>query len=176
MPAGEFVLKTKYQTGKSDLEKKTPDTSWLVKKADYNAKISEIESDIPSISGLATTSPLTEVENSAKITKIEKKRTDHNHDKYVTTPEFNEFTVAVFDARLARANLITKADVDTKLIRFNKINSNKAKHLVVENEFKKLQTFDSIYFRGKSYFEEDGAQNYLVFQAMYRYFKSVAEI
>ena len=35
-----FVLKTKYDTDKSDLEKKIPDTSELVKKLDYNAKIS----------------------------------------------------------------------------------------------------------------------------------------
>ena len=33
--------------------------------------------------------------------------------------------------------------------------------------------FDSIYFRGKSHFEEDGTQNYLVFQPMCRYFKRV---
>ena len=41
---------------------------------------------------------------------------------------------------------------------------------------KKLQTFDSIYFRGKSHFEEDGTQNYLVFQPMYRYFKIIAGV
>ena len=41
---------------------------------------------------------------------------------------------------------------------------------------KKLQTFDSIYFRGKSHFEEDGSQNYLVFQPMCRYFKRVAGV
>ena len=35
----------------------------------------------------------------------------------------------------------------------------------------KLKTFDSSYFIGKSHFEEDGTQNYLVFQPMYRYFK-----
>ena len=29
---------------------------------------------------------------------------------------------------------------------------------------KKLKTFDSGYFRGKSHFEDDGTQNYLVFQ------------
>ena len=34
-----FVLKAKYDTDKSDLEKKIPDTSELVKKAFYNAKI-----------------------------------------------------------------------------------------------------------------------------------------
>ena len=44
-----------------------------------------------------------------------------------------------------------------------KINSNKTKHLIVENQLKKLETFDSIYFRGKSHFEDDGSQSYLVF-------------
>ena len=39
---------------------------------------------------------------------------------------------------------------------------------------KKLQTFDSVYFRGRSHFEEDGTQNCLVFQPIYRYFKRVA--
>ena len=34
----------------------------------------------------------------------------------------------------------------------------------------KLKTFDSSYFIGKSHFEEDGTQNYLVFQPIQRYF------
>ena len=37
-----FVLITKYSTDQSDLEKKTLDTSGLVKKLDYNAKVTEI--------------------------------------------------------------------------------------------------------------------------------------
>ena len=41
---------------------------------------------------------------------------------------------------------------------------------------KKLGTFDSIYFRGKSHFEEDGTQNYLVFQPMYRYFRRIVGV
>ena len=45
--------------------------------------------------------------------------------------------------------------------------------MLVENQLKKLKTFDSSYFRGKSHFEEDGTEHYLVFQAMYRYFKRV---
>ena len=45
-----FAFKTKYETNKSDLEKKTPDTSGLAKKIDYNAKITEIENQIPNIS------------------------------------------------------------------------------------------------------------------------------
>ena len=45
---------------------------------------------------------------------LKKKLTDHNHDKYITTPEFNTLT-AVFNARLEQANLATKADFDAKL-------------------------------------------------------------
>ena len=39
---------------------------------------------------------------------------------------------------------------------------------------KKLKTFDSSYFIGKSHFEEDGTQNYLVFQPINKYFKVIA--
>ena len=38
----------------------------------------------------------------------------------------------------------------------------------------KLKTFDSSYFIGKSRFEEDGTQNYLVFQPVSRHFKIIA--
>ena len=51
-----------------------------------------------------------------KITEIEKKLTSHNHDKYITTPEFNTFAASVFNARLALANLVTKTDFDHILI------------------------------------------------------------
>ena len=79
-------------------------------------------------------------------------------------PEFVKFTAEIFATRLAVANLITKTDFDSKPISLNKkINSNKTKHVFVENEFKKIQLFDSIYFRGKSHFVEDSTQNYLVF-------------
>ena len=46
-------------------------------------------------------------------------------------------------------------------------------HLLVENKLNKWKTFDLSYFIGKSHFEEDGTQNYLVFQPMYRYFKMI---
>ena len=75
---------------------------------------------------------------------------------------------------MVRPNLVTKTDFDDKLRSLNqKINSNKTKNLLVENKLEKLKTFDSTYCRGKSHFEEDGTQNYLVFQPMYRYFKGV---
>ena len=37
-----------------------------------------------------------------------------------------------------------------------------------------IKTFDSGYFIGKSHFEEDGTQNYLVFQPLNKYFKVIA--
>ena len=90
-----------------------------------------------------------------KITEIEKKLTDHNHDKYITTSEFNVLTASVFNARLAQANLVTKADFDNSVSSLDsRITANKTKNEFMENEFKKLKTFDSSYFRGKSYIEE----------------------
>ena len=81
----------------------------------------------------------------------------------------------VFNARLAaQIDLIKKTELNFKLKDISdRLTKNKTKHLLVENELKKLQKFDAAYFRGKSHFEEDGAQNYLVFQPMYRYFKGI---
>ena len=70
---------------------------------------------------------------------------------------------------------MTKTDFDAKLSSLNrKITENKPRHLLVENELKKLKTFDSSYFRGKSHFKEDGRQNYLAFQPIKIYFKVIA--
>ena len=83
----------------------------------------------------------------------------------------------VFNTRLVQTNWIPKTYFDVKLSSLNrKITSNKTKHLHVENELKKLKIFDSSYFIGKSYFEEDGTQNNLVFLPMYRYFKRIAGV
>ena len=54
-----------------------------------------------------------------------------------------------------------------------KTTQNKTKHFLVENGLNKLKTFDSSYFIGKSHFEEDGTQNYLVFQPLNKYFKVI---
>ena len=44
------------------------------------------------------------------------------------------------------------------------MNSNKTKHLLDENELKKLKAFDSDLFIGQSYFSDDGAQLFLISQ------------
>ena len=123
----------------------------MVKKTDFNAEITEVEGKIPSITGLATSSALTAVANKipnvsslvkktdydTKISDIERKISDHDRDKYITTPKFNTMAADIFNARLAQANVITKTNFDAKLSGVNKkITANKAKHLLVENELK----------------------------------------
>ena len=95
------------KTALTAIENKTPSVSNLVKKADYNAKISDIEN----------------------------KLNNHNHYKYIDTSESNKLASDVFNLRLAQANLITKTDFDAKLSSLNrKITQNKSKHLLVKNE------------------------------------------
>ena len=138
----DFVLKPKYNTDKTELEKKIPDVSNLVKKT----KLTELENKIADISNFATKPALTTDENkipdvrslvkktdyNTKITEIENKLTNHNHDKYIDTQEFDKLATDVFNARLAQVNLITKTDFDAKLSSLHrKITQNKIKHLLV---------------------------------------------
>ena len=111
-----FVLRAKYEKDGSDFEdkitkidKKMSDISDLVKKTGFNAKITEEEGKIPSITGLATNSALTAIKNkipdvsslvkktdyNTKISEIENKVNNHNYDKYITTPEFNTMAASV---------------------------------------------------------------------------------
>ena len=101
----------------------------LLKKTNYNTKITELENRIPDISNLATKTASTTVENkipsvsnlvkkadyNTKVTEIENKLSNHNHDKYIDIQEFNKLTADVFNVRLAQASLITKTDFDAKL-------------------------------------------------------------
>ena len=153
-----FVLKTKYDTDKSELEKQIADTGGLVKKTDYNTKITEIEGKIPDVISLATKSGLTTVENkipdvsglvnktdyNTKITEIENKLNNHDHDKYITTSEFNTLAADVFNARLARASLVAKTNFDNTVSSLNsKVAASKTKNESIEKELKKLKTFNS---------------------------------
>ena len=54
-----FVLKTKYQTDKKELEKKIPDVADFVKKT----KLTELENKIPNVSSLVTKTAVSAIEN-----------------------------------------------------------------------------------------------------------------
>ena len=56
-----------------------------------------------------------------KTSEIEKRITDYDHDKYITTPEFNKFTAKNFAARLAQANLASKNEIANFLKRYSLI-------------------------------------------------------
>ena len=77
-----LVLKTKYDTDKSEFENKIPDTRNLVKKTDYDAKITELENKIPDTSNLATKTALTTVENKIPGVSNLVKKTDYNKKNY----------------------------------------------------------------------------------------------
>ena len=59
----DFVLKTKYQTDKTELERKIPNVTDFVKKVE----LTELESKIPDVSSLATKTALTAVEIKYRI-------------------------------------------------------------------------------------------------------------
>ena len=61
-----------------------------------------------SLTAVDVSSLVKETDYDTKISEIKKKITDHNHDKYNAAE--------IFAARLAKANLITKTDFDTKLL------------------------------------------------------------
>ena len=129
----------------------------MVKKTDFNSKISEVEDKIPSITGLATNSALPAVGNkipevsglvkrtdyNTKIPEIENKVNYHNHEKYITTPEFNTMAANTFKARLAaQTDLIRKPEFHFKLKGISdRVTKNKTKQMIVENELKKLKHF-----------------------------------
>ena len=72
-----------------------------------------------------------------KISKVENKIP--NHDKYITTPEFNKLIAESFAARLKHVNLVTKTDFDNKLINIKKkITSNKTKRVEAEKKIPDL--------------------------------------
>ena len=123
----DVVKKTDYNKLVTEVD--NINTNGLVKKTDYNTKITEVEGKIPDISNLATKAALTTVENKISnisnlatktaLTTVENKLNNHDHDKYINTPQFNKLPVDVFNARIAQANLITKTDFDAKLLSLN---------------------------------------------------------
>ena len=67
--------------------------------------LTPIEDRIPNASNLVE-----KTDSNTNINEIEKKITDHDHDKYIITPEFDKLTWENFAARLAQANLTSKID------------------------------------------------------------------
>ena len=55
------------------------------------------------------------IDYNAKVTEIENKLNNHNHDKYIPTSELNNLAADVFHARLAKATLVAETDFDNTI-------------------------------------------------------------
>ena len=120
MILGDFVLRTKYNADKTELENKIPDVSNLATKIAFTT----VENKMLLVL-------LKNIDYHAKVTEIEDKLNNHNHGKYITTPEFSTLTAGVFNASLEQANLVRKTDFDnTVSILDSKIATNKTKQWV----------------------------------------------
>ena len=71
----DFVLKSNYNTDKTELENKIPDVTDFVKKAE----LTELENKMPDISNLATKTALITVENKIPSVSHLVKKTDYNN-------------------------------------------------------------------------------------------------
>ena len=131
------VLKTKYDTDKSELENKVLKASVLVKKTDYNTKITGIEGEIPYINNLATKTELTAVESKipdisnlatkTALTIIENKIPDISNLAKKTALTTVENKIPDVNSLVKKLNYNTKvAAIDTKLSSLDgKITKNK---------------------------------------------------
>ena len=181
------------------IDKKIPDVSDLVKKTDFNTKVTEIEGKIHDVSSLVTKSALTVVENkipdvsslvkktdfNTKITEIGSKipdvsslvkKTDYATE--IANIKNDYVTNAALDAK--HNDLVQKTTFNSELKKVDdKASENSSKMLSYEDKLKQREdTINDLeriasFFRGKNYFDDDSTQNYLVFQATYKYFEEV---
>ena len=131
-----FVVKTKYQTDKSELEKKVPNVSELSKKTNYNTKISSltkiteliaVENKIPSVNIL-----ISKTYFKKKVTEIEGKVPD-------TTNLATKSALNAVDNKIpSTSNLVEKSkltDIEKKLNDYDHdkyITTTKFNKLIVE--------------------------------------------
>ena len=106
----------------------------LLKKIDYNDKITEIGSKIPSISGLATSFPWTAVEN--KIINISNLVKKTIKSKYITTDDYNKFSKDIVTSKVKSEGLINKSDI-AGFINNADLDKKKSSNISIQNWIKR---------------------------------------
>ena len=125
------------------LIKKIPDVNCLVTTTVLNTKVSKFENKILGASSSVTTTVF-----NTKINETENKILDNA--EYITTQEFDKITTESFAASLKQANLVSKVNLDNKLISLNrKITLHKTKYLEVQKNLNSLKTKDYNIFLGR---------------------------
>ena len=158
----DLVKKTDVNSKIIEVEGKIPSIIGLVKKTDFSSKVTEIEGKIPDVSSL-----ITKTNFNTKITEIECKIPDVI--SLITKTNFNTKITDIEGKIPDISSLITKTDFNAKLKAItDRVTKNIFKHLLIENELKKLKKNDLSYFTGRNYFGDHNI-NYLVFEVSYKY-------
>ena len=92
-----------------------------------------VENKIPGVSNLVKT----------KISELEKKITDHDHDKNITTSELNTLATNVVNIKITQANLVTKTTFDEVSSLDGKTAANKTKNESIKNKLKELKKYSA---------------------------------
>ena len=171
-----MVKKTDFNTKVTEIEGKIPNVGGFLLTSVFNFKITEVENKIRNIKNLASKTEVTAVEN--KISSISNLVLETNYAAEITKIKNDYVTNAALDPR--HEDLVQKTIFESELKNIDdKARANSLKVLSYEHNLKQREDTtndlekDASYFRGKNYFDgSDGTQNYLVFQPMYKYFKA----
>ena len=170
-----LVKKTDYNTKITEIEDKIPDSISFGKKTDYNTKITEMEGKIPDISGLAIKTVLTTVENKIPSIGGLVKKTDYNTKITDIENKLNNHNhdkyVATSEYNTLPANVFNARLAQANLITKTDFDAklSSLNRTITANKTKHFLNDNDL---SKQYFDEvSGKQNYLVFLPMGKYFK-----
>ena len=170
-----MVKKTDFNTKVTEIEGKIPNVSGFLLTSVFDSKITEIENKIPDTKTLASKTEVTTVEN--KMPNISNLNLKTEYAAEITKIKNYYITNAALDAR--HKDLVQKTTFESELKKVDdKAGANSSKVLSYEHKLKQRQATrnylerDASYFRGKNSFDgSDCAQHYLVFQEAYKYFE-----
>ena len=183
----DFVIKTKL----TELENKIPDISSLVKKTDYNTKVTEIEnklndhnhdkyiatSEFNKLAAdvfnarLAQANLITKTDFDTKLLSLNRKITQNKTKHLLVENELTTLENKIPDV----SSLVKKTDYNTRVAAIDtKISTLDGKITRNKNRLEKLAKGAIIFFLVNLMFDgEDGFQLYLIFQSVYKYFKTI---
>ena len=156
-----LVKKADYNAKITEIEDKIPDTSGLVKKTDYNSKITEIKDKTPDISGLATKTALTTVENKIPSISGLVKKADYNTKitgiENILNNHNHDKYVDTSKFNTSAANVFNARLAQANLITktdFDAKLSSLNRKITADKTKHFLNDNDLRYYRGKQYFDE----------------------
>ena len=91
-------------------------------------------------------------------------------DKYFTTSDYNKFMSNVLDAKITQEKLVNESDLRLTTKEEIKALATNTELKAEQDKIVKLQTYDLSLFIVQSYFQNNGAQLYLIFQPIYKTF------